>query len=554
MSRRYSRPELDETPFQQDRSAQRAKRLSLLLEASIDPNVRVTPLELLPSEMSAQLAEQLAERLALNVPTSAIEMAAGSSSHPIVIETLLLHGAYPTDDSQQRARQMQYELRMAGDDRDDNNDASDGSDDSDGRRRHSHGTYILELLSDARQAYSLVGQRARLRGLTDSPQRNGQLGRLVKGWPGFKRRAVRLDGSQSGRPLSVKEANLEMVDEDAVVGTEGEDGAVATVEEGASSVGGAAADGALERGGLVALIKGLLKNGLGSASADGDGRSGDGADALELTDMLNDGRGDEAPGSGDTGSSGGRSGLSSRSKERVFLAAARGDASVLSTLLRAGASPNAVSADGESLLRTAMTKMDTTGGVQCVEALLEAKANPNRSGDRTSDVAPLVVAVSTGCHVIVKLLLEAGARSDGTADDGPDRLKPGSSPTLDGRPKPKPPTAPLVTATQCLCMVTASAPDTTVPKSWWACFMLLLPKADELIKLTCLNEAAVHNNAAGVRVIQALIEDGVNPDQTIVTQLSNGVSSSMLLTPLMNACRTKATRCVQVWTHPPNAL
>ena len=66
------------------------------------------------------------------------------------------------------------------------------------------------VLRDARSARAIAGQRVRLQGL-GKEELNGKIGRVCKVWPGFSRRAVRLDGATS---VSVKEENLTLLDDD----------------------------------------------------------------------------------------------------------------------------------------------------------------------------------------------------------------------------------------------------------------------------------------------------------------------------------------------------
>lgn len=82
------------------------------------------------------------------------------------------------------------------------------------------------------------------------------------------------------------------------------------------------------------------------------------------------------------------------------------------------------------------------------------------------------------------------------------------------------------------CEVNQSAREVNYSK----CFELLLESADTVLKHKCLNNMANRNK--GVRVIQLLLETGIDPDATIRSE------NSVAFTPLMNACSSKAHKCV----------
>ena len=502
---------------------------------------------------------------------TALELACSFAAHPIVVETLLRGGAHPTNAAQQAALSVQ--TRMSNDDDggsengmdigggdfvvgDVDGSENDGSDDGgEAGSAESHADLCqrtIDLLHDADSARSLAGQRVRLEGL-DKLELNGRLGRVVKRWPGFQRRAVWLDGAPSG--LSLKEGNLKYLDEDDEDDEESDDeegefgeadGVVATTRVAADE--SSLFDGKQEERGGVGYLSRIFS---GLTSSGGDGEAG-GCDGLRIAPSnLNDVLGDDErfladlDGSGTSSSGRGKP----RKSKRIFLAASRGDAAQLATLLRAGTSPDATDADGSTLLRKAIGV--GSAGDECVKVLLDAKADPNRPGDRSSNELPVGIAALMGLHEQVALLLDAGAWPGGRA---PDSQATNASNKIGDNP--------ILMVARLACMLIGKDCDDVDPgvlrglqlrdgnrpddlvASRLKCFSLLLAKTeDSVLKLTCLNEAARHSNAAGVRIIQLLIDDGVDPDEGIVQQV--GHNSLRTYTALLHACDAKAVKCVE---------
>jgi len=107
--------------------------------------------------------------------------------------------------------------------------------------------------------------------------------------------------------------------------------------------------------------------------------------------------------------------------QRLLAAAARGEATQLAALVRAGGDPNARNAS----LRPALLLAVSSGRPEAVRALLRAGASPD-AGD-ASGWTPLHQAVANGDLASARLLLDAGAtpdlrsRASGTALDVAER-------------------------------------------------------------------------------------------------------------------------------------
>lgn len=111
----------------------------------------------------------------------------------------------------------------------------------------------------------------------------------------------------------------------------------------------------------------------------------------------------------------------------LVAACSSGHSSACSTLIEAGADPNAVSANGMSALflasakaaiklRAADNPADAQDSISCVEILLQSGASPNTAA--AGGFTPLHVAAESGSECLVKALLSAGADANARTDVG----------------------------------------------------------------------------------------------------------------------------------------
>jgi len=189
----------------------------------------------------------------------------------------------------------------------------------------------------------------------------------------------------------------------------------------------------------------------------------------------------------------------------VIEACSRNDAVQLTQLLRRGVSPNATNADGESFLYLSLTwpSSNSDGGLACVKALLEAKADPSKpSGGLTGTLTtPLKTATLLGRAGVARALLDAGAVHD--------EMVGGEEPLW------------LATKLLAMCYGDREAADEDGGDGMGkgggvdhaGCMEVLLERADTKLKLKSMNTVASMNTTGAVRVLQRLLDSGVDPDQ-----------------------------------------
>ena len=572
-----------------------SKMVKILLDARVDPNLRAgTACKALhkAGHDDVMLRAACGQMPVAKSGPTALEYACRSCVFPIVIETLLKGGAVPTDAAQEEALRLQtersfVEVGAAAGSRD-ADDVEDGEVEDDQAQRW--GGLIQEMLFDARSAHLRVGQRVRLRGL-DREDLNGRIGRLAKAWPGVSRRAVRLAGDKA--LVSIRTDNLEMLHDGE--GEEMDGGAAGTpshvLHDGSPSHGEViemllqrkdddppvSAEEEVappERRSLLSSVSSFISR-IASSAYDGDAGGSEDFRLSSPEGLGDDGLGTlkslQLPDYGDddcgrNGSSDGGKLSSKKERDHLFRAASSGDATLLGTLLRARASPEAVDANGNSLLRAAMSKGPAAH--ECVKLLLDAQADPNRPGDRQSNSLPLGIAAMMGFHDLVELLVGAGAWPGGKEPGSLDadlsndvarvpilasiqvlgmllkNLHAIQPEDLDASPLPGQRLITNGEGTSPMGLKFSTQSTQELASNCLRCFVLMLTNTeDRVLKLHCLHQAAKQNNAGGVRVIQILVDDGVDPDATVVQQV--GRADVVTGNALMQACAHKAARCVE---------
>ena len=273
----------------------------------------------------------------------------------------------------------------------------------------------------------------------------------------------------------------------------------------------------------LGTVRRLLR-GLSSRVMGGDDEASDNDDSLDDSQraMMKDALASNDTAAGRTGGA------------RLFQAASRGDADVLATLLKAGESPNAVDADGATLLKHAA--FDGGGSVECVRVLLEAKADVENAGKArggsSAESTPLLISAVTGMADVVEVLLEYGARTDG----GPRSNETFGQPSL--------PT--LIVVSGLICKMSLDEPSHNQMRTRYErIFRLLLGKADKELKLICLLRVASLNCAGAVKIIGMLLADGVDPDGIARGRENRHGKCEVHYPAIWAACSSKAPLCLQ---------